>query len=220
MTGLPRIHVVTDDSMLARGGFESRAIDVLEAGAGDVALHLRGPATDGATLYALTRTLLPHARRSGALLFVNDRVDVGLALEVDGVHLGHRSLGVRVARDLLGDAPWLGASVRDASEAAAAAGEGADYVFLGTIFPTPSHPGHAGMGLEGLAAVTGAVGRLGTPIPVVAIGGIDAVRAREVLGAGAHGIAVVRGVWDSADPPEAVRRYTSAMADAVAAGRT
>jgi len=220
MTGLPRIHVVTDDSMLARGGFEARAIDVLEAGAADVALHLRGPATDGATLYALTRTLLPHARRTGALLLVNDRVDVGLALEVDGVHLGHRSLGVRVARELLGDAPRLGASVRDAREAAVAAGEGADYVFLGTIFATPSHPGYAGMGLDGLAAVAGAVRRLDTPIPLVAIGGIDAARAGEVLGAGAHGIAVVRGVWDSTDPPAAVGRYRDRVAGAISAGRT
>jgi len=147
-------------------------------------------------------------------------VDVGLALEVDGVHLGHRSLGVRVARELLGDAPWLGASVRDAGEAAVAAGEGADYVFLGTIFATPSHPGYAGMGLDGLAAVAGAVRRLDTPIPLVAIGGIDAARAGEVLGAGAHGIAVVRGVWDSTDPRAAVGRYRDRVAGAISAGRT
>jgi thiamine-phosphate pyrophosphorylase len=219
MIGLPRVHVVTADTVLARGGFESRAIGVLEAGEADVALHLRGPATDGATLYALAGTLLPHARRAGGLLFVNDRVDVGLALEVDGVHLGHRSLDVGVARELLGDAPWLGASVRDAREAVVAAGEGADYVFLGTIFATPSHPGQAGMGLEGLAAVTGAVGRLDTPPPVMAIGGVDAGRAGDVLGAGAHGIAVVRGVWDSRDPAAAVRRYRDRVAGALAAGR-
>jgi thiamine-phosphate pyrophosphorylase len=227
-SALPRLHVVTDDVTLGRAGFEARAIDVLEAGGVDVALHLRGPATDGATLYAIARTLLPHARRSGALLFVNDRLDVALALEVDGAHLGHRSLGVRVARELLGDASWLGASVRDAREAEVAAREGADYVFLGTIFATPSHPGHAGMGLEGVAAVTGAVKRfatsapLGAPlgIPVVAIGGIGAARARDVLGAGAHGIAAVRGVWDSRDPPAAVRRYRDAIAGALAAGRT
>jgi thiamine-phosphate pyrophosphorylase len=211
--------VVTDDATLARGRFEARAIEVLEVGGPDVALHLRGPSADGARLYALTQALLPHARRSGALLFVNDRLDVALALEVAGAHVGHRSLGVRVARELLGDALWLGASVRDAREAAAAADEGADYVFLGTIFATPSHPGHAGMGLEGLAAVTGSVRRLAAELPVVAIGGLDVARAGEVLGAGAHGIAVVRGVWASRDPPAAVRRYKDAIADALAAGR-
>jgi thiamine monophosphate synthase len=74
------------------------------------------------------------------------------------------------------------------------------------------------MGLEGLAAVTGAIGRLDTHVPVVAIGGIDATRAGEVLGTGAHGIAVVRGVWDSKDPPAAVRHYRDRVADAVATG--
>jgi thiamine-phosphate pyrophosphorylase len=219
MTTLPRLHVVTDDVMLGRGGFEGRAIDVLEAGGADVALHLRGPASDGAALYALACVLLPHARRTGALLFVNDRVDVALALDVDGAHLGRRSLPVEVARDILGDAPWLGSSVRDAREAEVAAGDGADYVFLGTTFATPSHPGHAGMGSEGVAAVTGAVRRLASPVPVVAIGGIDAARAGEVVGAGAHGIAVIRGVWDSRDPPAAVRHYRDAIVGALAAGR-
>jgi thiamine-phosphate pyrophosphorylase len=214
-TPLPRLHVVTDDSMLVRGGFEARARDVLRAGRSDIALHLRGHATDGATLYALTRELLPCAREVGALLLVNDRIDVALALEVDGVHLGHRSLGVRVARGLLDDASWLGASVRDAAEARVAGEEGADYVFLGTIFPTPSHPGHGGMGLEGLAAVTS---RIPKALPAVAIGGIDADRAADAMGAGAYGIAVVRGVWDSRDAPGAVRRYKDAIASALAVG--
>lgn len=219
MSALPRLHVVTDDAMLGRGGFEERARAVLDAGGAELALHLRGPRTEGATLYALAEALLPHVRRTGALLVVNDRLDVALALDVAGAHLGRRSLAVRVARELLGDAPWLGASVRDAAEAAAAASEGADYVFLGTIFATPSHPGEAGMGLEGLAAVTGKVKALAVAVPVIAIGGIDPARAADVLGAGAHGVAAVRGVWDSRDPAEAVRRYRDAVAGAVAAGR-
>jgi thiamine-phosphate pyrophosphorylase len=217
---LPRLHVVTDDIVIGRGGFEARAVDVLEAGGVELALHLRGPRTDGVTLYTLARTLLPRARRTGALLFVNDRLDVALALQVDGAHLGHRSLGVGVARELVGEAPWLGVSVRDAREAEVAAREGADYVFLGTIFTTPSHPGRAGMGLEGVAAVTGAMKRFDISVPVVGIGGIDDVRAGEVLGAGAHGIAVMRGVWDDRDAPAAVGRYREAIAGALAVGRT
>jgi thiamine-phosphate pyrophosphorylase len=197
--------------MLSRGGFEARAREVLEAGSSEIALHLRGPATDGATLYALAQELLPRARDAGALLIVNDRLDVALALDVHGAHVGHRSLGVGSARALLGDGRLLGASVRDAAEARIAGGEGADFVFLGTIFPTPSHPGYAGMGLEALEAVARSVS--GWP-SVVAIGGIDPARAAEVLGAGAHGVAVVRGVWDSRDPTEAVQRYRDALASA------
>jgi len=204
---LPRLHVVTDDTMLTRGGFEARASSVLEAGGAGMALHLRGPLTDGATLYRLAAGLLPQARVTGVLLFVNDRLDVALAAGVAGAHVGGRSLGVRVARSLLGRDAWLGASAHDATEALAARAEGADYAFLGTIFDTPTHPERKGMGLEGLAATAGRVGGF----PLVAIGGIDPARVPDVLAAGAYGVAVVRGVWDARDPATAVRRYLEAI---------
>ena len=209
---LPRLHVVTDDSVLGRGGFEASARDVLAAGGPDVALHLRGPGADGSTLFSLAEALLPAARRSGTLLFVNDRIDVALAVGTDGAHVGQRSLGVRVARELLGAGRWLGASVHGAAEAREAEAEGADYAFLGTIFPTPSHPEQAGMGLEGLAAVVGGA----KSSRIVAIGGIDLARAADVLGAGAYGIAAVRGIWDSRDPAAAVGDYKEAIASALA----
>lgn len=204
---LPRLHVVTDDSMIARGGFGERAAAVLEAGGARIALHLRGPRADGATLFRLASELQPSAKRFESSLVVNDRLDVALAVGVDGAHVGHRSLGVRVARDLLGDDLWLGASVRDASDALASRSEGADYAFLGTIFDTPTHPDRKGMGIEGLAATTGRVGGF----PLVAIGGIDPARVPDVLGAGAYGVAVVRGVWDARDPATAVMKYLETL---------
>ena len=209
---LPRLHVVSDDRTLGRGGWAARAVDVLDAGGPAVCLHLRGPHTDGVVLHGLATGLLPHARRTGARLFVNDRVDVALAVALDGVHLGGRSLPVGVTRRLLGGDRWLGASCHDVSCAAAADRDGADYVFLGTIFPTPSHPDVAGMGLEGLAAT---LARL-EGFPVIAIGGIDAAGVASVLGAGAHGVAVVRGVWDARDAGTAVRRYVEAIGEQVA----
>lgn len=189
--------------MISRGGFEQRAAAVLEAGGPALALHLRGPRADGGTLHRLAAALLPLSRGAGSLLLVNDRLDVALAAGTDGAHVGQRSLGVRVARALLGDDAWLGASVRAADDALAAHAEGADFAFLGTIFDTPTHPGRKGMGLEGLAVTAGRVGGF----PLVAIGGIDPARVPEVLGAGAYGVAVVRGVWDARDPAEAVSRY-------------
>jgi thiamine-phosphate pyrophosphorylase len=195
--------------MLSRGAFERRAIGVLEAGGARLALHLRGPRTEGATLYALAAALLPHARLAGSPLFVNDRLDVALALGVEGVHVGERSLGVRVARALLGTDVWLGASVHDAAAALAAREEGADYAFLGTLFDTPTHPDVKGMGLEALAVTAERVGGQ----PLVAIGGIDPARVRDVLGAGAYGVAVVRGVWDARDPAVAVSRYLDEMTE-------
>jgi thiamine-phosphate pyrophosphorylase len=199
--------VVTDDSMLARGGWIARAVAVLETGGAEVCLHLRGPRTPGATLHGLANELLPHARSVGASLFVNDRVDVALAVDVDGVHLGARSLPVGVTRGLLGSGRWLGASCHDASSATAARREGADYVFLGTIFATPSHPDVAGMGVEGLAAT---LARL-EGAPVIGIGGIDPARVAPVLEGGAHGVAVVRGVWEARDAASAVKRYVEAI---------
>lgn len=194
--------------MLARGGFEQRARAVLGAGGPGMALHLRGPRTDGATLFALAAALLPEARRVGALLFVNDRLDVALAAGVDGAHLGQRSLGVRTALALVGPETWLGTSVHDADEALAAREDGADYAFLGTIFDTPTHPDRKGkgMGLEGLATAAGRV----RGFPLVGIGGIDPARVPDVLAAGAYGVAVVRGVWDARDPATAVTRYLEA----------
>jgi thiamine-phosphate diphosphorylase len=203
----PRLHVVTDDSMLARGGWDARAAAVLEAGGSGVCLHLRGPTTEGATLHRLASELLPIARKVGALLFANDRVDVALAAGLDGVHLGARSLPVGTVRGLLPEGRWLGASCHDATEASTARHEGADYAFLGTIFPTPTHPGVAGMGPEGVAATVSGLGGF----PIIGIGGIDPARAADVLEAGAHGIAVVRGVWDARDAASAVQRYLEAI---------
>jgi thiamine-phosphate pyrophosphorylase len=142
---------------------------------------------------------------------VNDRVDVALAVDVDGVHLGGRSLPVSAARRLLGSERWVGVSCRDAAQIAASRREGADYAFLGTIFPTSTHPEAAAMGLEGLAATLGGLGGF----PVMGIGGVDPASVPGVLGAGAHGVAVVRGVWDARDPAGAVGRYVHAIETAV-----
>jgi len=208
---LPRLHVVTDDSMLARGGWKARAAEVLATGASGLCLHLRGPRTDGATLYRLASELISHAHIAGAQLVVNDRLDVALALRMDGVHLAERSLPVAASRALLGADPWLGVSRHDAAEIAAAVREGADYAFLGTIFATPTHPGVVGMGLEGLSATLSGLGGF----PVLGIGGIDPERVAGVLHAGAHGVAVVRGVWDARDPVSAVRCYLEAIEEAI-----
>lgn len=206
----PRLHVITDDSILAREEWTARAASVLEAGGAGVCLHLRGPRTDGAVLYRLATALLPRARAEGALLFVNDRVDVALAAELDGVHLAARSLPVGAARALLPPSRWVGVSCHDAAGASTAQREGADYAFLGTIFPTPSHPGVTGMGIAGLEeTVSGLDG-----LPIVAIGGIDPARVTDVLVAGASGVAVVRGVWGARDPAEAVGQYLVALDEA------
>ncbi len=204
---VPRLHAVTDDELLRRAGWEEQAVEVLEAGGPELCLHVRGPRTPGAILHRLVEELLPHARRFGARLLVNDRIDVALTTRADGVHLGGRSLPAAVARELLGERRLVGRSCHDAACVAASHREGADYAFVGTIFPTPTHPDVAGQGIEGLAAAV----RASPGFPVLGIGGIEAAGAADVLATGAYGMAVIRGVWEARDPAVAVRAYMKAI---------
>jgi thiamine-phosphate pyrophosphorylase len=201
----PPLHVVTDDAVLALPDFLERARAVLAAGGRRVALHLRGAATDGARLYALAEALRDPARAAGALLLANDRVDVALVAALDGAHLAARSLPPAEARRLLPPDSWIGVSVHDEGGARAAARD-ADYLVVGTVFATASHPGRAGFGPAGVAQVRAAVG-----LPLVAIGGITVDRVPEVVGAGAQGVAVLGGIWSAGDPAGAVADYLGVL---------
>lgn len=202
---IPALHVITDDEILGREGFLFRAREVLEAGGTGLAMHLRGPGCQGRILFDLARKLANPARASGAKLLVNDRVDVALALALEGVHLGQRSLPVPVARSLLGPGKLVGASVHGREETRKV-GEGADYLLVGTLFATPSHPQAIPGGLERLQSV-----RNLTPLSLVGIGGITPDRVSGVLSAGASGVAVRGGVWDNPDPAAAVGVFLDAL---------
>lgn len=197
---IPRLHLVTDDEILAREGFPEMATRAMTEGGGRLALHLRGPRTAGRTLHGLAETL--STRVGGALLLVNDRVDVALALGLAGAHLGQRSIPPSEARRLLGPRAVLGLSVHDEDEVRRASTGVLDYVVVGTVFPSPSHPGREPAGPETLERV----GRL-TSRPVLAIGGITPERVEEASRAGAHGVVVRGGVWNAPDPRAAVRVY-------------
>jgi len=205
---LPALHLVTDADILARPDFREAAAALLAEGGHRVALHLRGHGGGGAPtparqLYALASGLLPLARDAGALLVVNDRVDVALASGVGGVQLGGGSL--RPGELPAGSQELaVGRSVHGAEQARAALD--ADWLLVGTLYPTPSHPGRPGDGPGVLTALGGVVGA-----PRIGIGGITPERVAEVLGAGAHGVAVRGGVWGAPDPSDALHRYLSAL---------
>jgi thiazole tautomerase (transcriptional regulator TenI) len=208
---LPRFHLITDDAVLGDPAFAEVAEAVLARCGPAAALHLRGRATAGARLYDLGERLAGAALRSGSWLLVNDRVDIAMAVRANGVQLGRRSLPVSEARTLLGSGARIGRSVHSALESMEAEGEGADFVVMGTIFPSTSHPGGAS---AGLSALRGAV--LRSALPVFAIGGIGEDRVRDVLGAGAHGVAVLSGVWQASDPVAAAALYLEALEQATA----
>lgn len=201
---VPRLHLITDDSILARPDFSAVADALAAVGGEAVAVHVRGPSTDGRTLHDRARALRLTCVDSGAMLVVNDRVDVAIAVEADAVQLGDRSLA---PPDLPAAAGSLrvGVSMHSAEEAGTA--EGVDWIVVGTIYPTPSHPGRAGSGPELLGAVSAV-----TAAPVLAIGGVTPDRVTEVMRSGAWGVAVMRGVWNATDPIEALHRYLEVVA--------
>jgi len=192
---LPRLHAVTDERIARRADLDDAARQLAEVGGANLALHARGRALSGLEHYDLSfrLSILPSP------LFVNDRLDIALALNATGVQLGVGSLPVSAARHLR-PAWWIGKSVHDLAEADAAKAEGADYLLVGPVYATPTHPDRAPLGLEPLRAIA----RLG--LPMIAIGGVTAARAHEVKAAGAHGVAAIRALWDAEDPAAAARQ--------------
>jgi len=206
---LPRLFWVTNDSVLADRGFVERAGAAMRAVGPGSAVQLRGHGLAGRRFWELAAELSGLARETGAGLWINDRIDVAMAVRADGVQLGGRGLPIGVARSLLGLSCPVGCSVHGRGEVESCFAEGADLAVLGSVFPTSSHPGRAPLGLEPLGA-SAAAGR-----PIVAIGGISPDRVKEIIAAGAWGVAVLSGVWMAADPAASASRYASALRDAL-----
>lgn len=200
---LPHLHAITDERIARRGDLDDVARELAKGGGSELAFHARGRELSGREHYELAGRLavLPPGR-----LFVNDRLDVALAVPTAGVHLGSGSLPASAAR-ALNPLWWIGRSVHDLAEAEAARTEGADYLVVGPVYATASHPGRPPLGLERLRAIVVAMGDL----PVVAIGGITVDRVTEVKDSGAYGIAAIRAFWDDGEPGAAVRRMREWM---------
>ena len=150
-------------------------------------------------LLALAESLRALTRQHGAALLVNDRVDVALACDADGVHLPARSFAVADARRLLGAQRLIGVSTHAPAELSAADAAGADFAVFGPLYDTPSKRTY-GSAL-GPAALADA--RRATALPLFAIGGLDLERVTDVHAHGADGVAVIRAVLAAADPAAA-----------------
>jgi thiamine-phosphate pyrophosphorylase len=201
--GVPRLILVTDRQ--ATAGRDLVAVVTAALDAGLPAVQLRERDLPGRPLLALAETLRTATARTGALLFVNDRVDVALAVGADGVHLGGGSMPVPAAREILGAAALVGVSTHAAAEVAEAAEAGADFAFFGPVWATPSKTGPP-QGEARLAEAARAA-----RIPVLAIGGADVDRAPAVVAAGAAGMAVIRAILRAADPAAATRALLAAL---------
>ena len=161
-----------------------------------------GGGGDAGELLRIARMARRICDDAGAALIVNDRVDVALAADADGVHLGQTDLAIEEARRIAGDL-WIGVSTHNLAQVQAACQAGADYLGFGPVFATTTKANPDPVqGLDGLAAaVAAATGR-----PVVAIGGITVATAGDVYRTGAHAICAIGAVNGARDPRDAARQ--------------
>jgi thiamine-phosphate pyrophosphorylase len=185
----------------AVGGRDLVAVVAAAVRGGVRLVQLRDKTAPDAAMIAQARALKALLRPLGVPLVVNDRLEVALAAEADGLHLGQEDLAPARARAALGPGRILGVSAGDAEEAAIADPAVVDYVGVGPVYPTGSKAdaGDA-IGLAGLGAM-----RALLDLPMVAIGGIDETNAAEVMACGVEGVAVVSAICGAADPEAAAR---------------
>ena len=189
---------------------------VSEAVSGGVDIvQLRDKELPGAALLALAKELRDSIG-GRALLLVNERVDVAVAANANGVQLGEAGLPTDVSRRMLGDAAVIGRSVHSVDGASDAARSGADFLLVGTMFATRSHPGEEPTGPGLLNRIRDA----GISTPLLAIGGITVSNANDVIAAGAHGIAVITAVLADPEPRAAAEHIKSVMTDGAGAKST
>ena len=200
---LPCLCLVADCSVVGPHELVARAVRAVEGGV--TLVQLRAKELPGGQLLSLAEQLKTSIEGRAALL-VNERVDVAAAARVDGVQLGEEALPVSSARAILPLGSIIGRSVHSASGARKGGADGADFLIVGTMYATGSHPGMepAGPGLMHEAAI-------GCNLPLIGIGGITPENVAMVMEAGASGVAVIRSILTADDPREAARELSSAL---------
>jgi len=194
------LYLVTDPALPAGRSM----VDIVAAAirGGVSCVQLREKDTPGGRFCGIAEQLLAVTRPAGIPLIINDRVDVMLATDADGVHVGQSDIPAERVRRLIGPHRILGVSVEAAEEVAPAIAAGADYLGASPVFPTPTKA-DTGRPLlfEGLRRICHA-----STVPVVAIGGMNHQNAAEAIAAGAAGIAVVRAIMAAEDPRAAAQQ--------------
>jgi len=199
ITGL---YLILDAQALAGQNEVEVTRQAIQGGASTI--QLRDKIRPKGELTPLAQELQKVCTESNVLFIVNDHLDVALASDADGLHLGQEDLPLPIARRLLPVDRILGSSAATLDEALEAQEQGADYVAVGSIYPTPSKPATRLAGLDTLRQVKGKVS-----VPVVAIGGINEDNVAEVINAGADAVAVISAVLGANDVKKASRRLTA-----------
>jgi thiamine-phosphate pyrophosphorylase len=188
-----RLYFVAD-----RGGMQ-HALDAALAGGADL-FQLRDKDASDDELLAAAETARETCRAAGALFLINDRPDLAVACDADGVHVGQDDTPVARAREIVGDDAIVGLSTHSVKQAQAGCRSGADYIAVGPVHATPTKEGRPAIGIEPIKYAAAHVN-----VPWFAIGGIDTKTVGDVVRAGARRIVVVRALTDAEDP-EAIAR--------------
>lgn len=187
------------DRAASRGRDLREVLDGVIAGGGRI-VQFREKEWPSRHCLPLLQDLRRQARSAGVSFVVNDRLDLALAVEADGFHVGQDDLPAPLARRLLPSSMFLGVSTHSVADARQAQQDGADYVAVGSIFPTATKPEFQLVGLDLIRRARPVV-----TAPLVAIGGITPDNAAEAIRAGADGVAVISAVCGAPDPAQATR---------------
>ena len=208
MKQIGKLHLLTDIVLQTRFSHIELAQLAIRGGADTIQFRQKSGSTR--EMLQVARDVRQVCVESGVTFMVNDRVDVAIASEADGVHLGQDDFPIPLARELLGKGCIIGGSAATLEEARKCLSEGADYVGFGPVYPTTSKD-DAGP-VSGISILKGVVETI--PLPIIAIGGVGAENTAEVVEAGAHGIAVISAVCCQEDPEQATRALHRALLDA------
>lgn len=205
------VYLVTDNRLPGERPLEEVVRASIRGGAGVV--QYRDKHSSTRVLVERAALLRAICREAGACFLINDRIDVALAVDADGVHLGQDDMPLRLARKILGPNRCIGVTVHNLEELKRAEADGADYLSAAPVFATATKPDHQQpLGFEGVKRLA-----LAARKPLVAIGGIDLTNAAGVISSGARGVCVVSAVMAAVDPEQATRRLHAAVREKLAA---
>ena len=198
------LYVIVDTEVLKGRGHVEVAAQAIRGGA--KIIQLRDKTLSKKELLSVAQEIKNLCAEHNVLFIMNDYLDLALAVGVDGLHLGQDDLPLKIARRLLPMDKILGCSVTTVEQAVVAVSEGADYIAVGSMYPTPSKATAKVVGLERLREV-----RQKVSLPLVAIGGITKDNAAEVKAAGADSVAVISAVVGAQAPEEAARQIVDGL---------
>lgn len=202
------VYVITDTRLSRERSIADIVVAAIAGGA--TCIQLREKDLPTRELYNKAKILRELTQRQGITFIVNDRLDIAMAVEADGVHLGQDDLPASTGRRILPPQMILGITARNLPQALQFERDGASYLGVGAVYGTETKDNTGTpIGLQGLAEIA-----RGVRIPVVGIGGINAQRAGEVIRAGASGVAVVSAIVAAADVAAATQEIARAVNDA------